>query len=50
MKRLLFLLCLLPILLTAQGGMWLPLHLEKQNEKEMKAMGCKLDADALYAP
>lgn len=30
--------------------MWLPMYLEKQNEKEMKALGCKLDADDLYAP
>lgn len=49
MKKLLLFLALLPSLLPAQGGMWLPLLLEKQNEKEMKAMGCKLDADALYA-
>ena len=37
-------------MLHAQGGMWLPMYLEKQNEKEMKALGCKLDADDLYAP
>lgn len=48
MKRLFFLL-LFPALLQAQGGMWLPMYLEKQNEKEMKAMGCKLNADDLYA-
>lgn len=30
--------------------MWLPMHLEKQNEKEMKALGLKLKADDLYAP
>lgn len=33
---------------TAQGGMWLPIHLEKQNEKEMQSLGMKLDADDLY--
>lgn len=33
---------------TAQG-MWLPLHLEKQNEKEMKSLGLELDADDLYS-
>jgi hypothetical protein len=41
---------LLPVLLQAQGGMWLPLHLEKQNEKEMRSLGLKLKADDLYAP
>jgi Peptidase S46 len=30
-------------------GMWLPLHLEKQNEKEMKSMGLKLKADDVYS-
>lgn len=49
MKRLFLLIALLPLLLHAQGGMWLPLHLEKQNEKEMKALGLKLTADDLYA-
>ncbi len=34
--------------LLAQGGMWLPMHLEKQNEKEMKSLGLKLDADDIY--
>jgi len=48
MKRLLLSLFLLPALLCAQGGMWLPLNLEKVNEKEMKALGCKLDADEIY--
>ncbi|MBL7798446.1 MAG: S46 family peptidase [Saprospiraceae bacterium] len=50
MKRTLFLLLLLPVLLSAQGGMWLPMHLEKQNEKEMKSLGLKLEADDIYAP
>jgi hypothetical protein len=51
MKKLLFFPFLfLPLLLAAQGGMWLPLHLEKQNEKEMQALGLKLDADDLYSP
>ncbi len=50
MKKAFLFLFLLPVLLRAQGGMWLPMHLEKQNEKEMKAMGCKLAADDLYAP
>lgn len=49
MKKLILFL-LLPTLLHAQGGMWLPMYLEKQNEKEMKSMGLKLDADDLYAP
>lgn len=30
-------------------GMWLPVNLEKTNEKEMKAMGLQLDADDLYS-
>lgn len=41
------LLFLVPVLLPAQG-MWVPLLLEKQNEKDMKAMGLKLSADDLY--
>jgi hypothetical protein len=48
MQKLLYFLLLLPASLLAQGGMWLPLNLEKVNEKEMKALGCKLDADAIY--
>ncbi len=51
MKRTIWLwLWLLPIALSAQGGMWLPMYLEKQNEKEMRALGLKLKADQLYAP
>lgn len=34
---------------AAAQGMWLPLHLEKQNEKEMKSLGLQLDADDLYS-
>lgn len=49
MKKLLFLFFLIPALLRGQGGMWVPLLLEKQNEKEMKALGLKLDADDIYA-
>lgn len=48
MQKLLCFFFLLPALLSAQGGMWLPSQLEKLNEKEMKALGCKLDADAIY--
>ena len=50
MKKLfpLFLL-LLPGLMQAQG-MWLPSLIEKQNEKDMKAMGLKLESDDLYHP
>ncbi|MCC6279050.1 MAG: S46 family peptidase, partial [Saprospiraceae bacterium] len=39
---------LFPVLLSAQG-MWVPLLLEKQNEKEMKSLGLKLDADDIYS-
>lgn len=49
MKKTFFFILMLPITLGAQG-MWMPLHLEKQNEKEMKAMGLKLDADDIYSP
>ena len=49
MKKLLFLLIFIPALLRGQGGMWVPLLLEKQNEKEMKSLGLKLDADDIYA-
>ncbi len=48
MKRLFFLLLLCPTLLFGQG-MWLPLHLKKQNEKEMKSLGFKLSAEDLYS-
>lgn len=50
MKKLLFFLLFLPAALRAQGGMWLPLYLEKLNEKEMKELGLKLKADDLYNP
>ena len=48
MHKLLVILFLLPALLRGQG-MWLPLHLEKQNEKDMQALGLKLQADDLYS-
>lgn len=49
MKYLSLLLCLLfPLLLRAQGGMWVPLSLEKNNEKEMKSLGLKIKADDLF--
>lgn len=47
---------LLPLLLSciaatlSAQGMWLPLLLEKQNEKEMKSLGLKLSADDIYHP
>jgi hypothetical protein len=34
----------------AQGGMWLPLDLKKNNEKEMKSLGLKMKADQIYHP
>ncbi|MEO6039478.1 MAG: S46 family peptidase, partial [Saprospiraceae bacterium] len=49
MQKLLIALLFLPALLRSQG-MWLPLNLEKQNEKDMQAMGLKLDADDIYSP
>ena len=48
MHKLLVILFLLPALLRGQG-MWLPLQLEKQNEKDMQALGLKLQADDLYS-
>ena len=42
------LLFLFPVLLTAQG-MWVPLLLEKQNEKEMRSLGLKLHADDIFS-
>ncbi len=38
----------LPLLLSAGGGMWLPLLLENLNEEEMKGMGMKISADDIY--
>jgi len=48
MQKLFVALFFLPVLLRGQG-MWLPLNLEKQNEKEMQALGLKLDADDIYS-
>jgi hypothetical protein len=50
MKKLLLILLAFPFLMQAQGGMWLPLNLKRQNEKEMKSLGFKLKADDLYNP
>lgn len=47
-KLLVYLLFLLPAILSAQG-MWVPLLLEKQNEKEMRSLGLKLDADDIFS-
>lgn len=49
MKKILFLLLFAPHFLAAQGGMWIPSLLEKQNEKEMKSLGLKLDADDIFS-
>jgi hypothetical protein len=35
---------------AAQGGMWMPLHLKKQNERDMKSLGLKLNAEDIYNP
>jgi hypothetical protein len=47
MKKILLLL-LFPHLLLSQGGMWMPIYLEKLNEKEMQGMGLRLSADDVY--
>jgi hypothetical protein len=39
---------LLPVLLAAGDGMWLPLLLENLNEEEMKGMGMKISAKDIY--
>jgi Peptidase S46 len=38
------------VFIGAQGGMWLPLDLKNQNEKEMKSLGLKLKATDIYNP
>ncbi len=38
------------LLLHAQGGMWLPLDLKRNNEKDMKSLGLKIKADQIYHP
>jgi hypothetical protein len=43
-------LVLLPAFLTAQGGMWMPLHLKLNNERDMKSLGLKISADDIYHP
>ncbi len=40
---------LFPLILSAGGGMWLPLLLENLNEKEMKGMGMKITAEDIYS-
>ncbi|TXF90423.1 S46 family peptidase [Neolewinella aurantiaca] len=51
MRKLLFALpfLLLPLVLSAGGGMWLPLLLENLNEEEMKGMGMKITAEDIYS-
>ena len=34
---------------SASDGMWLPLLLEKMNEKEMKSLGMKISAKDIYS-
>lgn len=40
---------ILPSLLYAGEGMWLPLFLKSLNEKEMKGMGMKMSAEDIYS-
>lgn len=37
-----------PLLTLADGGMWIPMLLEKLNEKEMRDMGMKITAKDIY--
>lgn len=37
-----------PLLTIADGGMWIPMLLEKLNEKEMRDMGMKITAKDIY--
>jgi len=41
-------LLLLSAVVSAEEGMWLPLLLEKMNEKEMKSLGMKISAKDIY--
>ena len=50
LKNIFVVIVLFPVLLSAQGGMWIPLNLKNQNEKEMKSLGFKLKAADLYNP
>ena len=53
MKRFLaifaFILVVLPAIVKADEGMWLPALLEKLNINQMKAEGCSLSADDIYS-
>jgi hypothetical protein len=51
LKAVLFFLifCLISIFSIANEGMWLPLLLEKLNEKEMKSLGMKISAKDIYS-
>ena len=50
LKHLLVAFCLLIVsLVRADEGMWLPLLLEKMNEKHMKSLGMKMSAKDIYS-
>ena len=46
--RILLVLFVLPAF-AQQGGMWIPSLLKGSNEAEMKALGMKISADAIYS-
>ena len=49
-KHLLVVFCLFIVSLAkADEGMWLPLLLEKMNEKHMKSLGMKMSAKDIYS-
>ncbi len=48
-KCLLAIFLLVSVFVKAEEGMWLPFLLEKMNEKEMKAMGMKINAKDIYS-
>lgn len=49
-KTLLGLLCLLPLFVWADEGMWMPGHLNKKTYRAMKDMGLELSMSQLYSP
>ena len=49
LRLLTFVVALLPTLLYANGGMWLPLLLQNLNEEEMQDLGMRITAEDIYS-